>query len=38
MVKIEESNTTLVVMQMRGRRIVKVKLIVAPGTRPGNSR
>lgn len=37
-VKIEESNTTLVVMQMRGRRIVKVKLIVAPGTRPGNSR
>ncbi|MCK9308458.1 MAG: hemolysin family protein [Methanoculleus sp.] len=37
-VKIEESNTTLVVMQMRGRRIVKVKLIVAPGTRPENSR
>jgi CBS domain containing-hemolysin-like protein len=37
-VKIEESNTTLVVMQMRGRRIVKVKLIVAPKTRPENSR
>jgi putative hemolysin len=31
-VKVEESNITLVVMQMRGRRIVKVKLIVAPQT------
>jgi len=34
-VKIEESNITLVVMQMRGRRIVKVKLIVAPRNAPG---
>ncbi|WOX55894.1 MULTISPECIES: hemolysin family protein [unclassified Methanoculleus] len=31
-VKIEESNITLVVMQMRGRRIVKVKVIIAPPT------
>ncbi|KDE55658.1 hemolysin family protein [Methanoculleus sp. MH98A] len=37
-VKIEESNTTLVVMQMRGRRIVKVKLIVAPQNAPGGAR
>jgi len=29
-VKIEESNITLVVMQMRGRRIVKVKMIITP--------
>ncbi len=29
-VKIEESNTTLVVMQMRGRRIMKVKVILSP--------
>ncbi len=34
-VKIEESNITLVVMQMRGRRLVKVKLIVAPRNVPG---
>ncbi len=31
-VRIEESNVTLVVMQMRGRRIVKVKLIIEPRT------
>ncbi len=37
-VKIEESNITLVVMQMRGRRIVKVKLILAPQTGPGEAR
>jgi CBS domain containing-hemolysin-like protein len=37
-VKIEESNTTLVVMQMRGRRIVKVKLILAPQTGPEEAR
>ncbi len=38
-VKIEESNITLVVMQMRGgRRIVKVKLIVAPQNGPGEAR
>ncbi|MCM2466472.1 hemolysin family protein [Methanoculleus oceani] len=37
-VKVEESNITLVVMQMRGRRIVKVKLILAPQTGPGEAR
>ncbi|WP_292517235.1 hemolysin family protein [Methanoculleus sp.] len=37
-VKIEESNITLVVMQMRGRRIVKVKLIVAHPAGPGEPR
>jgi putative hemolysin len=37
-VKIEESNITLVVMQMRGRRIVKVKLILAPPVVPTESR
>jgi CBS domain containing-hemolysin-like protein len=37
-VKIEESNITLVVMQMRGRRIVKVKLIIAPQDVPGEAR
>jgi putative hemolysin len=31
-VRVEESNVTLVVMQMRGRRIVKVKLVI---TQPG---
>jgi len=37
-VKIEESGIMLVVMQMRGRRIVKVKLIVAPQTGSGEAR
>ncbi|NLN09428.1 hemolysin family protein [Methanoculleus sp. DTU007] len=37
-VKIEESNVTLVVMQMRGRRIVKVKLIIGPPVPPTESR
>jgi CBS domain containing-hemolysin-like protein len=37
-VKLEESNITLVVMQMRGRRLVKVKLIVAPPVVPEESR
>jgi len=37
-VKLEESNITLVVMQMRGRRLVKVKLIVAPLVVPEESR
>ncbi len=37
-VKIEESGIMLVVMQMRGRRIVKVKLIVAPQPGPGEAR
>lgn len=37
-VKLEESNITLVVMQMRGRRLVKVKLIVAPPAAPEESR
>ncbi|ABN57903.1 MULTISPECIES: hemolysin family protein [Methanoculleus] len=37
-VKIEESNITLVVMQMRGRRIVKVKLIIASQNAPGEAR
>jgi len=37
-VKLEESNITLVVMQMRGRRLVKVKLIVAPPPAPEESR
>ncbi len=36
-VKVEESNITLVVMQMRGRRIVKVKLITAPPVVPEGS-
>ncbi len=36
-VKVEESNITLVVMQMRGRRIVKVKLITAPPVAPAGS-
>ncbi|MCT8336888.1 HlyC/CorC family transporter [Methanoculleus sp. Afa-1] len=37
-VKIEESNITLVVMQVRGRRLVKVKLIVAPRNGQGEAR
>ncbi|MDD3072045.1 MAG: transporter associated domain-containing protein, partial [Methanoculleus horonobensis] len=37
-VKIEESNITLVVMQMRGRRVVKVKMIIAPPTAPEDIR
>lgn len=37
-VRIEESNITLVVMQMRGRRIVKVKLTVAPRNGQGEAR
>jgi putative hemolysin len=37
-VKIEESDITLVVMQMRGRRIVKVKLILAPPVVPAETR
>jgi len=37
-VKIEESNITLVVMQMRGRRIVKVKMIIAPSAAPEEAR
>ncbi|MDN7011563.1 HlyC/CorC family transporter [Methanoculleus sp. FWC-SCC3] len=37
-VKVEESNITLVVMQMRGRRIVKVKLIIGPQNGPGEAR
>ena len=37
-VQIEESNITLVVMQMRGRRVVKVKMIIAPPTAPEDIR
>ena len=37
-VKLEESNVTLVVMQMRGRRIVKVKLILASQAGPEEAR
>ncbi|WP_332448839.1 hemolysin family protein [Methanoculleus sp.] len=37
-VKIEESNITLVVMQMRGRRVVKVKMIIAPPVAPEEAR
>ncbi len=37
-VKLEESNVTLVVMQMRGRRLVKVKLTIAPPVAPGEPR
>lgn len=37
-VKLEESNITLVVMQMRGRRLVKVKLTIAPPVAPGEPR
>ena len=37
-VRIEESNITLVVMQMRGRRLVKVKLIIGAQNTPGESR
>ncbi len=37
-VKVEESGVTLVVMQMRGRRLVKVKLIVAPRNGQGEAR
>ena len=37
-VKLEESNVTLVVMQMRGRRLIKVKLIIAPPAQPEESR
>jgi CBS domain containing-hemolysin-like protein len=37
-VRIEESNITLVVMQMRGRRLVKVKMITVPPVVPGESR
>jgi putative hemolysin len=35
--KIEESNIELIVMQMRGRRIVKVKMITSGGGEPGGS-
>jgi len=35
--KIEESNIELIVMQMRGRRIVKVKMITTGGDEPGGS-
>ncbi|NLB01051.1 MAG: HlyC/CorC family transporter [Methanomicrobiales archaeon] len=37
-VRIEESNITLVVMQMRGRRLVKVKLIIGAQNTPGETR